>query len=453
VSPLLDVGALPDGVMEHACAALDPLEIAANLEAAGVSNRVARDRYGTTDVFELAELLWANVPFVPADVDSEPAPRRGNVSDLGRGVVYGAPGLLLYALQSAIGWKVPTWVLAVAVTWGWGLGQLMAGVAYVARTRRDERGERVMHGWLLLLTPVSTTMVVLLCSALVSTSWHMYFVAGGLTTYMVATAVLVLHDRILVAALCLVPGASAAVLGLAVSTARGVFVATAVSLSLVASVVAASRFVTLRGGVRGVLGRGEFVRSLAHLVHGLLCGLALATVVLAGGSLVHRRIGLLAVSAPLVASLGVMEWQLRTFRSGATELQSVTSLRQYTDLTRRLFVRCQSVYALSAFTACAIAALVARSFDRPGELAMIGVAGLLGCVYHLDVTLVSLGRVDLAMRGWVIGAVLGGGAALASSGLVRAADVAFIGTSVGLAACAASLWTVAQTPVCTAVNH
>jgi hypothetical protein len=202
-----------------------------------------------------------------------------------------------------------------------------------------------------------------------------------------------------------------------------------------------------------VLGRGEFVRSLFHLLHGLLCGGALAVVVTMGGALVHRRMGLLAVSMPLVMSLGVMEWQLRTFRSGAKRLQSATSLAEYTERTRRLFVRCQAVYASSTLAACVVAVLAARSINHVGELGVVGVVGLLGCVYHLDVTLVSLGRVDLALRGWFVGAVVGGLAAIVATGLVRQADIAFVGSLVGLAACAASLWMLAQTPVCTAVNH
>jgi hypothetical protein len=444
---------LPDGVVDHARGAIDPLEIAANLEAAGISNRVARDQHGVADVFAMADRLWCDVPFAPEDVEPEEPLRSGNISDLGRGAVYGAPGLLLYALQSAIGWKVPTWVLAVAVTWGWGLGQLVAGVAYAARSRHDDRGERVLHGWMLLASPLSTAAVIALCSTFAAAPARVYVVAAGLTAYMVATAVLVLRDRILVAALCLVPGAIGAVVGLVDDAARGTFVAVAVLLSLVASLVAASWFVTLFGSVRGVLGRGEFVRSLAHLVHGLLCGAALAVVVLAGGALVHRREGLLAVSTPLVVSLGVMEWQLRTFRSGARRLQSLTSLADYTERTRRLFVRCQLVYALSTLTACAVAALAAGSISHVGELGMIGTAGLLGCVYHLDVTLVSLGRVDLALRGWVVGGLVGGVAAVVASGMVRHADLVFIGSLAGLAVCVASLWALAQTPVCTAVSH
>jgi hypothetical protein len=443
---------LPDGVIEHARGAIDRLEIAANLEAAGISNRVARDQHQVVDVFALADRLWNDVPFAPDVVELDPEQRSGNISDLGRGAVYGAPGLLLYALQSAIGWKVPTWVLAVAVTWGWGLGQLVAGVAYAARSRGDEHGERLLHGWMLLISPLTTVAVIGGCSWFLEAPFRVYLVAAGLTTYMVATAVLVLRDRILVAACCLVPGAVGAVIGLA-DAARGTLVAVAVLVSLGASLVAASWFVTLNGRVRGVLGRGEFVRSLLHLVHGMLCGAALAVVVLAGGALVHRRAGLLAVSMPLIASLGVMEWELRTFRAGANRLQSVTSLATYTELTRRLFVRCQAVYALSTLTACVVAALAAGSIGHPGELGLIGVAGLLGCVYHLDVTLVSLGRVDLALRGWAIGTLIGGLAALAALGSVRNADLVFVGSLAGLVVCAASLWALAQTPVCTAVSH
>ena len=42
--------------------ATDPLEIAAGLEAAGISDRHARASYGAATVFELAEKLYDQVP-------------------------------------------------------------------------------------------------------------------------------------------------------------------------------------------------------------------------------------------------------------------------------------------------------------------------------------------------------------------------------------------------------
>ncbi|NEC67665.1 hypothetical protein G3I41_23955, partial [Streptomyces sp. SID9727] len=56
--------------------AVDPLEIAAGLEAHGVTDRTAA-RYRHRDVFSLAEELFARVPAVAADpVAKGPAPAR-----------------------------------------------------------------------------------------------------------------------------------------------------------------------------------------------------------------------------------------------------------------------------------------------------------------------------------------------------------------------------------------
>ena len=206
---------LPRDVTEFAAHAVDPLEIAADLEASGISNRVARDVYGAADVFELANGLWQEIPFVAAEVEPETTRRPGNVSDLGRGLVYGAPGLLLFALQHSWDWALPTWVLALAVTWGWGVGQMAANLTYTLRTRHDASGERFLLGVVLVATPMSTILVVGGVGQVFDITMAATLVATVLTAYMVAAAILVLHEQLLVAALCLLPGVVVAIDALA----------------------------------------------------------------------------------------------------------------------------------------------------------------------------------------------------------------------------------------------
>jgi hypothetical protein len=444
---------LPGDVTEFAAHAVDPLEIAADLEASGISNRVARDVYAAADVFELATGLWQEIPFVAAEAEPEPGRRPGNVSDLGRGLVYGAPGLLLFALQHSWDWALPTWVLALAVTWGWGVGQMAANLTYTLRTRHDATGERFLLGVVLVATPVSTIVVVGGVGQVFDITLAATLVATVLTAYMVAAAILVLHEQLLVAALCLLPGVVVAIDALAVERWSSEVVAVTIGVSVLATVVAASRYITLRPRHRGMLAHGESARSLVHLLHGLVCGAALALVVIGGGAGVHRGDALLAVSVPLVLSLGVMEWQLRTFRSGALRLQSATTVSRYAGRTWRLFMRCQARYAAAAFGLCAVAAVASGAVHHRNEMAVLVAAGLLGCVYHLDVTVMSLGRVDLALWAWAAGATAG--AAIAGLGWVVSPDpdLWLIASGPGLMVCAITFWVVSKAPACAAVNH
>ena len=45
--------------------AVDPYQIAAMLESDGLNDRIAREEYGFTDVFELADALYRRVPGRP----------------------------------------------------------------------------------------------------------------------------------------------------------------------------------------------------------------------------------------------------------------------------------------------------------------------------------------------------------------------------------------------------
>ncbi|HXW33219.1 MAG TPA: hypothetical protein VEJ87_01490, partial [Acidimicrobiales bacterium] len=53
---------VPDEVRAVCSAAVDPLEIAAALEAAGVSDTVAKTTFGRADLFALAQELFGSTP-------------------------------------------------------------------------------------------------------------------------------------------------------------------------------------------------------------------------------------------------------------------------------------------------------------------------------------------------------------------------------------------------------
>ncbi|WP_150209595.1 hypothetical protein [Streptomyces venezuelae] len=111
--------------------AVDPLEIAAGLEALGVTDRTAA-RFRHRDVFSLAEEIYARVPRTTAPAEERAEQRDRRVL---RGCAYAlVPGGLVWALAAA----VPAGPVAAALT-----GLVLA--AALVRPSRPPRGTAAAH--------------------------------------------------------------------------------------------------------------------------------------------------------------------------------------------------------------------------------------------------------------------------------------------------------------------
>jgi hypothetical protein len=441
-------------MVELAGAAVDPREIAAQLEVTGVSDRVARDDYGRASVFVIADELWRSTPFAPLEV------RAGRVSlvpggptDLVRGLVYGAPALLLFALQRASTWPMTPLLLALAVTWGWGLGQVTANLAYELRGRCDTVGELAVLSRLLMLTPPTTLLVVAVPTWWSHTGLGAGIAAMCLATFMVASAILVLRDRLTLAVACLVPALVVSAVEVTHPSLEPSLVVGAVAVSSGATVLSAWSLVRERMP-QGMAFTTELRRVVRHFVHGLVCGAALAAVVFASSGLVHRSGVRGVVSVPIVLSLGVMEWQLRSFRAGASSALALHRLEHFEQLTWHLFRRSLGRYLAVVFGISVVLAVAVGSFHRPRELAVFALTMLLGPIYLTDLTLVSVSRVDIALRGWMRGMAVGVAAGLfALLAGVASSMAGVVAVASGLTVCALSLGVAVRPAVVAAVNH
>ena len=107
--------ALADELAAEIAQPVDPLELAAVIESHGITDTVARDRYGAETTFELAERVFPaviaqRVPRSAQPPESDPRGRRrrgGRVSDLARGPFALVPLLVLLATIGAFaeaGW-------------------------------------------------------------------------------------------------------------------------------------------------------------------------------------------------------------------------------------------------------------------------------------------------------------------------------------------------------------
>jgi hypothetical protein len=440
--------------------AVDPLEIAVALEVAGISHAVATERYNRADVFSIARTLWVRLPFRPASPTSIDVPRLGDRTDLARGVLYALPALMLLALTSAFDANLARWVLPLAISWGWGIGQVTAFIGYRMQVGAKAKHEPTIMARVLVAAAFATFAV--------STAFALGFGGGttavvaatGLVTYMVASAILLMRMEEKLLAVLLMPGAIGAIVVFAIgdsSLFTRWFAAITIGGSFAAVVLRSFRHAGLRAGGIHPFTRHDALVASGHLLHGILCGLALSIVVIqVSDPSPENNLARLLLPLPLLATLGVMEWQLRTFRSRiGTLTHSLNSTLDFPSLAWREFLRsCAICFATTASTAAAIVIVLQI---HGGELAIseMSVEAALSAVFFTDLILVLLDRLDLALRSWIIGVALGGTALAVLMVSTNSAidDIAFWSGCVLVSVVLISMLYHARAVVSIAMNH
>jgi hypothetical protein len=121
------------------------------------------------------------------------------------------------------------------------------------------------------------------------------------------------------------------------------------------------------------------------------------------------------LTAPLLATLGLMEWQLRTFRARVEELsRTVSSVQEFAAGAVWVFLRALLVYVFGVTAFSALAGLGLRLNGIHVPTAVFAAEIALGALYFADLTLTSIGRLDVVLRAWLVGAVVGAGVMVAS---------------------------------------
>ncbi|HEX3089962.1 MAG TPA: hypothetical protein VHQ23_15020 [Ilumatobacteraceae bacterium] len=393
-------------------AAVDPLEIAVALEVAGISHAVATGRYNRADVFSIARMLWGQIPLRPTSSAAPVLPRSGDRSDLARGLLYVLPALMLLALTSAFHLTLAQWVLPLAISWGWGIGQVSAFIGYRMQVGVNAKHEATVMLRVLLAAMAATVVVSTIAALIFGGGTIGVIAATGLVTYMVASAILLMRLEEKWLAVLLAPGTAASIIVLAINESSLFtqwLAAIAIGGSFVAVVFRAVRHARLRaGGIRPFSRHDVFIAS-GHLLHGILCGLALSIIVIrVGGDSRDNDFARMLLPVPLLATLGVMEWQLRTFRSRIAKLtNSLGSALDFPKLAWREFLRsCVICVSTTASTAVAVVIAVQIHGGTPAISAM-SIECVLAAVFFSDLILVLLDRLGLVLRSWIIGVAVG----------------------------------------------
>ncbi|MFE6200303.1 hypothetical protein [Streptomyces sp. NPDC057838] len=185
--------------------AVHPYEVAALLEAEGLSASVIHQRYGHPNLFSLASALYERVP----RTFPEPAPaadpwRPDTVRCLLRGVLFALPGLaylLLAPLGDATGYA-PALIVAGLVSWAW--GQALGHRAHLRlATGRREAGRTLLAG-----APAGAALATAV--AALTGGGAVTPAAAAQSVYLAAAGVLLVlgRERLLLAALSPLAGAA-----------------------------------------------------------------------------------------------------------------------------------------------------------------------------------------------------------------------------------------------------
>ncbi|MFD5421242.1 hypothetical protein ACFWJT_24855 [Streptomyces sp. NPDC127069] len=315
--------------------AVHPYEVAALLEAEGLSAELIRERYGHPNIFSLAAALYERVPRVfPEPARAADPWRPDTVRCLLRGVLFALPGLayLLTAPLWQPGRHAAGPIVAGIVSWAW--GQALGHRAYL----RMVAGPREAGRTLLAGAPLGAAAATAAGAAAAGGSAVTWAVAAQ-SLYLAAAGILLVlgRERLLLAALTPLL-AGAAVLPW---WEPGPLVRTALpALALLATLAAVVR--VLRGAYAAPAAPDGGARPPLRksLPYGLF-GLAAAVLVLLEG-----RTEPYAVIA-LTVSMGPAEWLLYRFRGlSVTALGSASTPAGFLLRSTGVLGMCLAAYLL-----------------------------------------------------------------------------------------------------------
>ena len=305
---------------ESLCAnAVDPLEIAAGLEAEGFNDQTVRVAYGFPDVFALAEELYRRVPRNPSEPEPPPDPWRTSVwRHVVRGILFGLPSLGYPVAAPLLSGMAAVPLLVVSTVASWSLSQGLSFLGFARLGRGDRDGGRRLLRFGLVGSVLLLLVVVGLTALVVGRFGPAAVFAAAQGGYLLAATVLFVDEAEYWLLGALAPGVLAStvflVLGEPAELRTGALAALAASLLL--TVVLA----VWRTSWRVPTGTGrprwtELRASGPYLLFGAVTAGLLAFPLIAGGT----SNAMMAV-LPLSLSMGAAEWLLYRYRSATRRL-------------------------------------------------------------------------------------------------------------------------------------
>jgi hypothetical protein len=302
--------------------AVDSLEVAAGLESDGLSDQMARVRYGFPDVFSLAEDMYHRTVRQPAEPAPKPSPWRSPVGrHLLHGLLFGLPALCYPVAGSVMGGRGALIVLVVSMLTAWPISQAVSYLGHARRSRLDVDGSRRLLRGALPIALGLLIAVTLPTALLLGQSGPVLWFALGQGGYLLGATVLLVCGADWWLAAALAPGVLVSTLYLVAG--RPAWSHPVAWLAIGASLALTLAFAVIRTSWPRP-GRSARPFRLTELLAGwpsgsfglLVAGLLLFPLLAARFAHGGQSIGTASLlgTLPLSLSMGIAEWRLYGYR-------------------------------------------------------------------------------------------------------------------------------------------
>lgn len=393
---------------------VDELDVSVALEASGINDIVAVNRYGARNVAELAEVLTNRIPaLVHETPEANVAARIPYLRLACRGLLFAVPGVFYLVIARSESSAVGGYVLLASMLAGWGLSQAVAVVAYRVLGRSGKRAAAMtLRRGLIWATGLAS--IALLVGDFYGAT-DLVAIAAGQILYVLAATILLFHNADRLLALSLVPGAA---MSAAFLTGVGISVSVAMTgVAVTVGVAAASAWYAAHAASQGVGSTdsprvSDVLASIPFVVNGILTGVTVAYLPLRllGGYVAPggQRVDLCII--PLVLSMGFAEIELlRLQAAGRHLMRRCHQVTEYRRGSLALVLRAQGGFLLVlSLVSLAVAGVIAMTSGLTvRDLTLLSAYSTLGVALLAGLVLVSVDRVHVALNGfWMTAAII-----------------------------------------------
>jgi hypothetical protein len=289
----------------------------------------------------------------------------------------------------------------VGLTVAWGTTQAFTVLNWSLRDRKDRRSDAVLAASSILVTGAAALVVALIVRAELGGTATSVELAVALSVYIAASSILIFHSAERLLLLCLAPGFVGSVLSLGVISdhdatwcilASGVLV---VFFALGPLVSKSWRIPTFSSSTKRQAGK--------FLLYGTGCGLLTSAVIGFATHSTHSSGSVAIAAGPLLITLGLMEWQLRSLRSRTSlALRETTDLQQFDQKARSAMVRSMTTYIGVLVIISVIATVIALARHETMAPLLILTVDAVGISFFLALILVSSGLINRVLISWLV---------------------------------------------------
>ncbi|WP_306204085.1 hypothetical protein [Actinoplanes sp. RD1] len=422
---------LVDRMRPRLAKAVDELQVAAALEAEGLTDRIARVAYGFSDVFALALQVYRRLGPPAQDGPAPVLPRRDrreSVRVLAHGPLYALPAAVFPAVLVVLDPRAVVLAVTVAGALGWVYAGTAAFAAYKLLGSWRPRAASRLLLFAALVAPALGAVAGVLIMLGTGGGWGLVLLAAGQLTYQLAGTIFMFHRREGLQAALMVPAVVGGIAYLVVGAQAGP-VAIGTAVAGVTAAFGVSLWLT-RG--RGDDGEPPALPLLRHRAAGLggitAYGACSAALLLhAEAPYLPTRLDLAVAVAPLILAMGFVEWRAEGFRAQAvllTHRYHAPSLFQQAlwRAIRRETVACLLVPAGLGLGLAAVLGMLGRL--TPEGLFLIAAHVALAGAYYVAFLLAGFERFGLLCGAMLaalalhvgVGAVLGAAPLLGMTG-------------------------------------